>query len=124
MFYLETSFYLLVLRRSIIFQNQYLNFLDRNTLRCTQNIQQFKINPNGTSYVSSYGLSILNPGSSPYSSPCQASNGKLYGLTSSGGATGNGILFSYDPSANVYTKLLDFNGANGASPYGSLIQAA
>ena len=45
----------------------------------------------------------------------QASDGKLYGMTSNGGSSGNGVIFSFDPSSSTYTKLKDFDNTNGAS---------
>ncbi len=49
-------------------------------------------------------------------------NGRLYGTTPNGGASGFGVLFEYDPATNTYTKKIDFTGAgNGAYPYGSLM---
>ena len=27
-----------------------------------------------------------------------------------------GVIFSFDPSSSTYTKLKDYNGANGANP--------
>jgi len=62
-------------------------------------------------------------GSTPYGSLMQAKDGKLYGMTSTGGANGTGVIFSYDPSSGIYNKLLEFDGTNGSNPYGSLIQA-
>ena len=53
----------------------------------------------------------------------QSTNGKLYGLTSSGGANSLGVLFEYEITTNTYIKKIDFNGTNGSSPYGSLIEA-
>ena len=53
----------------------------------------------------------------------QASDGKLYGMTFGGGSSGVGVIFSFDPSSSGYTKLKDFDNANGANPWGSLIQA-
>jgi uncharacterized repeat protein (TIGR03803 family) len=59
----------------------------------------------------------------PYGSLKQASNGKLYGMTSSGGANGKGVLFEYDFINNVYIKKLDFSGSTGHTPqYGNLIE--
>jgi len=59
-----------------------------------------------------------------YTKLLQASNGKLYGMTSAGGSSDRGTIFSYNPVTSLYTKLLDFDGANGSNPYGSLIQAS
>ncbi len=68
---------------------------------------------------------IENPGQYPNSGLCQASNGKLYGMTMQGGANGDGVLFEYDPITNTYNKKLDFAGTtNGRSPLGSVMQAS
>jgi len=63
-------------------------------------------------------------GTNPYSTLIQASDGKLYGMTNNGGENGKGVIFSYDPVSATYKKLIDFDGLDGASPYGSLIQAS
>lgn len=44
----------------------------------------------------------------------------LYGMTSTGGINNDGVVFEYDINANIFTKTADFNGINGARPYGSL----
>jgi uncharacterized repeat protein (TIGR03803 family) len=53
----------------------------------------------------------------------QASDDKLYGMTAGGGAYNKGVIFSLDLSGkNLYTKLKDFDGTNGANPaYGSFL---
>ena len=58
----------------------------------------------------------------PRGSLIQASNGVLYGMTWKGGVDNYGVIFSYDISTNTFTKLMDFNGANGTNPEGNLIQ--
>jgi uncharacterized repeat protein (TIGR03803 family) len=71
-------------------------------------------------------------GANPVGGLVQASNGKLYGMTMSGGnmdgSEGSeeyGVIFSFDPVTAVYTKVVDFDGDNGASPnYNSLIKAS
>jgi len=68
-----------------------------------------------------FGNSLI--GSFPLGSLIQASDGNLYGLTSAGGNNGAGVLFQYNPVADVYTKKIDFNFTNGQSPSGTLIQA-
>jgi uncharacterized repeat protein (TIGR03803 family) len=55
-----------------------------------------------------------------------ASVGNLFGMTPLGGSDSMGVVFSLNPSTNVFTKMLDFTGtgtASGANPRGSLIQA-
>jgi len=44
------------------------------------------------------------------------SNGVLFGTTQSGGAGGNGTLFSFDPATGVETVLHVFNGMDGNRP--------
>ena len=63
-------------------------------------------------------------GANPYGSLMQASDGKLYGMTSGGGSSGYGVIFSFDPSSSTYTKLKDFDDRMVAYPYGSLMQAS
>ncbi|MBB1286574.1 T9SS type A sorting domain-containing protein [Flavisolibacter sp. BT320] len=62
-------------------------------------------------------------GANPEGSLMQASNGMLYGMTSSGGVHNLGVIFSFDPATGTYTKLKDFAGPDGATPQGSLMQA-
>ncbi|MEI6816600.1 MAG: T9SS type A sorting domain-containing protein [Bacteroidota bacterium] len=52
----------------------------------------------------------------------QASDGKLYGMTQSGGTNGSGVVFSYDIVTNTYTVIHNFNGTDGNSPFGNLIE--
>ncbi|MBE7443629.1 MAG: T9SS type A sorting domain-containing protein, partial [Flavobacteriales bacterium] len=85
----------------------------------------FKTDSNGNNHVLVHEF-IKYEGAFPkYTELCEASNGKLYGMTREGGANEMGVLFEYEPSTNTYSKKLDFNGAaNGRKPYGSLIQAS
>ena len=63
-------------------------------------------------------------GSYPFGSLIQTTNGKLYGLTSSGGQYDKGVLFEYNLTTNTFSKKVDFDGTNGNCPKGSLIQAS
>ncbi|PBQ33362.1 hypothetical protein CNR22_16775 [Sphingobacteriaceae bacterium] len=66
-----------------------------------------------------------NPGSNPqYAKLLEAANGKLYGMTNTGGLNNVGVIFEYDTATNAYTRKIDFISTNGANPKGSLIQAA
>ncbi len=66
---------------------------------------------------------VLN-GKNPNGSLMKAANGKLYGLTKSGGSFDKGVLFEYDLSTHVVQKLYDFTGTDGEAPCGSLIQSS
>lgn len=57
------------------------------------------------------------------SSIVQASNGKLYGITSSSGDYDSGTLFEYDIISNIFTKKYDFN-LEGIKPLSTLIEAS
>jgi uncharacterized repeat protein (TIGR03803 family) len=85
----------------------------------------FEYDPSTNIYVKKIDLSTAN-GRNPYGSLLLASNGKLYGMTSDGGANNKGVIFEYDYSSNTYTKKIDFDSANGYSSFGgsSLIQAS
>ncbi len=63
-------------------------------------------------------------GASPFGSLVQASNGRLYGMTSAGGTNGAGVLFYYDVISGKDSVIFSFIGPNGANPFGSLIQAS
>ncbi len=85
----------------------------------------FKTNGDGTGYSVQKSFSGNSTGSNPQGDLTLASDGKLYGLTSSGGANNVGVIFEYDPIANSYLKRFDFSlNSTGYSPGGNLIQAA
>ena len=83
----------------------------------------FSLDPSTSIYTKLMNFDGTN-GAHPNGSLVQASNGKLYGMTTAGGSGGNGVIFSFDPSTTIYTNLNDFHFANGAEPYGSLTQAS
>ena len=60
-------------------------------------------------------------GANPYGGLIQASDGSLYGTTSSGGANNAGTIFKIN-QAGAFATLHDFAGSDGASPVSSLIQ--
>jgi uncharacterized repeat protein (TIGR03803 family) len=69
---------------------------------------------------------LTSPGGSmPLGSLINARNGLLYGVTNTGGASNQGVIFSLNPSTSAYTKLQDFNGSNGSHPqYTSLLEVS
>jgi uncharacterized repeat protein (TIGR03803 family) len=58
-----------------------------------------------------------------YSALTRASNGKLYGVTLSGGASGFGTVFSITATGTL-TTLHNFSGKDGQTPWGGLVQAS
>ncbi len=82
----------------------------------------FSFDPSSYTYTKLMEFDATD-GTHPYGSLIQASDGKLYGMTRDGGSLDYGVIFSFDPSNSSFTKLQDFDGANGAHPYGSLLQA-
>jgi uncharacterized repeat protein (TIGR03803 family) len=86
----------------------------------------FKTDSSGNNQSMQYNFVVQNEGANPLSNQLtEASDGKLYGMTSNGGANNMGVLFQYDPATSTYSKKLDFAGAtNGQSPRGSLMQAS
>ena len=64
----------------------------------------------------------FSDGVDPDGALIQASDGALYGTTSSGGAANRGTVFKVD-AAGVLTTLHSFNGSDGANPRGAAIQA-
>jgi len=84
----------------------------------------FSFNPIGNIYtdlVNFNGASIPK-GSNPQFGFLTLYNSILYGLTEGGGANGDGVIFSYNPSLTTYTDLYDFSGGTGGQyPFGSLL---
>ncbi len=84
----------------------------------------FQFDPTTSSFVKKFDFDGNAHGGNPLGTLIQAKNGKLYGLTSSGGKDDFGTLFEYDPVTSMFTKKLEFDGAgNGGYPYGSLLEA-
>lgn len=51
------------------------------------------------------------------------SNGKLWGMTQSGGIDNQGVIFTINPDGSGYQEVFRFNGINGSTPYGSLLES-
>ena len=83
----------------------------------------FSFNPATLAYSSLHNFDSIG-GWNPYGTLLWANNGKMYGMTSAGGAHNFGVIFSYDAGTNTYTKLHDFDGTTGATPMGDLMQNA
>jgi uncharacterized repeat protein (TIGR03803 family) len=82
----------------------------------------YSYNISTDTYTDLYDFSAAT-GAQPNGSLIHLSNGKFYGLTQAGGASGNGVIFSFDPVTNMYSTLFSFSGSNGSNPSGSLFAA-
>ena len=80
----------------------------------------FKIKPDGTGYFKLLDFACAATGGGAIGD-LTFDGTFLYGMTVYCGTTGRGILFKIKPDGSEYSKLLDFNGINGANPFGSLI---
>lgn len=85
----------------------------------------FEYDPATSTYTKKLDFNNTTNGAGPKGNLTQAGNGKMYGMTNYGGASGTGVLFEYDPATSTYTKKLDFiNNTTGFYPNGSLAIAA
>lgn len=83
----------------------------------------YEYNISARKYTKLIDFDGVNKGSEPMGELMQASNGKLYGMTSKGGTNDLGILFEYDINTKKFEKKLDFDGSNkGSTPEYHLIE--
>ena len=84
----------------------------------------FEFNPATSTVIKLFDFNNASTGSAPRGNLIQASNGKLYGMTSAGGSNAQGVLFEFNLTTSTFTKRADFNSlTSGANPYGSLYQS-
>lgn len=81
----------------------------------------FKIKPDGTGYEKLFDFSGTANGKAPYGSLFYDTT-FLYGMTSYGGTSNNGVMFKIKPDGTGFSNLLNFSGAaNGQNPNGALV---
>ena len=68
----------------------------------------FEYDFNSNILVKKVDFELITKGRSPASKLIEASNGKLYGMTKSGGVNRRGVLFEFDPATNGYSIKIDF----------------
>ncbi len=77
----------------------------------------FSFDISNNSYIDIHDFTGGNGGYQPIGNPVQATDGKLYGTTSTGGTNGQGNIYKYDLLTNTYTEIHSFNFAEGVGPY-------
>lgn len=83
----------------------------------------YEYDPATAKYTPKVDFYTSKAGLLPYGSLIQATNGKLYGLTSRGGYPGNGTLFEYDLAKDTIVSKAEFSRTLGGEPKGTLLQA-
>jgi uncharacterized repeat protein (TIGR03803 family) len=86
----------------------------------------FQYDPASSQYKVKFNFDDTNNGSAPQSALIQGKDGKLYGTTEYGGASGDGIMFQYDLSTSTFTKKFDFDDSGkstGKYCIGAMVQA-
>ncbi len=84
----------------------------------------FEFNPGTFAFNRLFDFGFNTNGFCPYGNLAEY-NGSLYGMTTSGGLNGYGVIFKYDILADTLIKLVDFGGSNmGRIPYGNLLLAS
>jgi uncharacterized repeat protein (TIGR03803 family) len=85
----------------------------------------YRLHTDGSGYQTLHDFTGVNSGAQPRGIPLIASNGKLYGITLVGGATGEGTLYSMDLTGTNFTTLRQFvSTSDGGFPFSSMIQAS
>lgn len=88
-------------------------------------LYEYDITNNPSFFTKKIDFNSLATGGTPKGRLLEATNQKLYGLTSVGGINNDGALFEYSINTNSILKVADFNDlTNGKNPFGNLIQAA
>ncbi|MEP7264211.1 MAG: choice-of-anchor tandem repeat GloVer-containing protein [Bacteroidota bacterium] len=81
----------------------------------------FSFNTSGNIFIKLHDFNTTD-GASPNGSLMQASNGKLYGTTYSGGLNSVGTVFNYDIGSSQFTKVHDCSLAAGGFPGADLLE--
>lgn len=83
----------------------------------------FEFDPSTRVYKKKWNFNTAT-GANPTGNLVLGPNGKLYGMTNSGGANGFGVIFEFDPTSGVYLKRVDFATTNGFIPLGNSLVLA
>lgn len=81
----------------------------------------FKVKPDGTGYVDIVDLDGAH-GSVPYSQPLLHTNGKIYGLTNTGGAHNDGVIYSLAAGLKAFIQPVPLRQAKVGASVGILGQ--
>jgi uncharacterized repeat protein (TIGR03803 family) len=77
--------------------------------------------PHGSSKITTLASFDGTDGANPHAALIMDSSGNLYGTTTEGGASDDGVLFELAHGSRTITALASFNGTDGEWPWGGLI---
>jgi len=83
----------------------------------------FRIGTDGLGFEVRHSFAT-SPGSRPVGGLLKASDGMLYGVTSEGGASGNGVIYRFNPALSDYTILHSLIGSEGRTPEAGLLEGS
>jgi uncharacterized repeat protein (TIGR03803 family) len=83
----------------------------------------FQINEDGSGFSTLHEFDFSD-GGYPNANLIKTTGGELLGMTQSGGQFGYGTIFKIGTNGTGFSKIYDFDGTNGATPKGSLIQGS
>jgi uncharacterized repeat protein (TIGR03803 family) len=78
--------------------------------------------PNAVALNTLYSFPAYSNWANPYAGLVQGRDGNFYGTTSTGGASGDGTVYRMTTNGAVTTLYSFTGGADGATPYASLVQ--
>ncbi|WP_370480326.1 choice-of-anchor tandem repeat GloVer-containing protein [Tamlana flava] len=84
----------------------------------------FEYDYHNNTYTKLNDFNLSTTGSNPTGNLLEASDGKLYGMSSLGGPAGDGAIYRYDIDANSFNIVIYFGTTNGANPYGELVETS
>jgi uncharacterized repeat protein (TIGR03803 family) len=83
----------------------------------------FRMTPAGEfSLVHRFDYQYAATGGKPVGPLMQATDGLIYGTTDQGGATGQGVVFRFDPATNNFQVVHEFRGDDGQGPTAGVTQ--
>ncbi|MEO6870415.1 MAG: choice-of-anchor tandem repeat GloVer-containing protein, partial [Ginsengibacter sp.] len=82
----------------------------------------FEWDPITNNYTKKFDFDRVNDALAFLFGSLTLSDNKFYGTKAIGGKYDKGLIFQWDPLANIYTKTFDFTGANGSYPIGDLVE--
>jgi uncharacterized repeat protein (TIGR03803 family) len=79
----------------------------------------FEWNPYTDTFIKRFDF-VGTTGRGPYGGTLTPYNNLLYGMTYTGGANDQGVIFEWNSATNTYTNKVDLGFQNGGYPFGSL----